>query len=182
MLKVGQTKTKEYARRSSRWLIRQLWRGWTNSIGSSTVMMWPLMRLLISSIMAASEVDFPDPVLPVTRIRPLLERHSWCTAGGIFSCSSVRALEGIARNTAPMPAICRSTLTRKRPWPGERVGEVGAVMRFEALDRLARHDFVERLLDEVGRQHRLAQWCQVAVAADARRIARRSGAGRIPCA
>ena len=38
------------------------------------VRMWPLMRELMSSIIAARVVDFPDPVLPVTRISPLMIR------------------------------------------------------------------------------------------------------------
>ena len=44
------------------------------------VRMWPFTRLLMSSIIAASVVDLPEPVLPVTRIRPLLARHIWRTA------------------------------------------------------------------------------------------------------
>src|SRR5581483_221481 len=41
----------------SRWLMRQFLRWCTNSIGSSMVRMWPRMRLLMSSIIAASVVD-----------------------------------------------------------------------------------------------------------------------------
>ena len=87
----------------SRWLIRQFLRMCTNSIGSSMVRMWPFSRVLMSSIIAASVVDLPEPVLPVTRIRPLLTLHRLRTASGSFSSSAVRALEGMARNTAPMP-------------------------------------------------------------------------------
>ena len=43
------------------------------------------MRLLMSSIIAASEVDLPEPVLPVTRISPLTAWHSWRTAIGMSS-------------------------------------------------------------------------------------------------
>ena len=93
-----------------------------------------LLARLMSSIMAASVVDLPEPVLPVTRIRPLLARHICRTASGIFSSSSVSALEGMARNTAPMPFSWRMTLTRKRAALGERVGEVRAVLGLEALD------------------------------------------------
>ena len=102
----------------SRWLMRQFLRSCTNSIGSSTVRMCPFTRRLMSSIIAASVVDLPEPVLPVTRIRPLLARHICRTASGIFSSSSVSALEGMARNTAPMPFSWRMTLTRKRPRSG----------------------------------------------------------------
>ena len=54
----------------SRWLTTQfLWRC-RNSIGSSIVMMWSCRVRLISSIIAASVVDLPEPVGPVTRTRP----------------------------------------------------------------------------------------------------------------
>ena len=49
---------------TSRWLTMQLWWRWMNSIGSSTVMMWPFRSLLILSIIAASVVDLPEPVGP----------------------------------------------------------------------------------------------------------------------
>ncbi len=76
------------------------------------------MRVLMSSIIAASEVDFPEPVFPVTRIRPLFNRLRLRTASGMLSWSSESALAGMARNTAPMPAMWRNTLTRKRDTPG----------------------------------------------------------------
>ena len=64
--------------------------------------------------MAASVVDLPEPVLPVTSIRPLLTLHRFRTASGILSSSRLIALDGIARNTAPMPSRWLITLTRKR--------------------------------------------------------------------
>ncbi len=72
----------------------------------------------MSSIIAASEVDLPEPVLPVTRIRPLLTRQRLRTASGMLSWSSVSALDGIARNTPPIPPMWRKTFTRKRDTPG----------------------------------------------------------------
>ncbi len=72
----------------------------------------------MSSIMAASVVDLPDPVLPVTRIKPLLIWQSFMTASGSLSSAAVRAFEGMARNTAPMPFSWRITLTRNRATPG----------------------------------------------------------------
>ena len=44
--------------------------GCMNSIGSSQVMMFARRVALIKSIMAAIVVDLPEPVGPVTRIRP----------------------------------------------------------------------------------------------------------------
>ena len=40
---------------------------WINSTGSSTVIIFAVLVLLISFTIAASVVDFPDPVGPVTK-------------------------------------------------------------------------------------------------------------------
>ena len=82
------------------------------------VRMWPFSRVLMSSIIAASVVDLPEPVLPVTRMSPLLTLQRLRTASGSLSSSAVRALEGMTRNTPPMPFSWRMTLTRKRATPG----------------------------------------------------------------
>ena len=71
-----------------------------------------------------------------------------------------------------MPFSCRSTLTRKRAIVAERVGEIRAVARLEAVERLARHDLVDRLAHEVGAEALGAQGGELAVLADARRVAR----------
>src|SRR2546429_75634 len=55
---------------TSRWLTMHAWWRWMNSIGSSTVMMWPFSSLLILSIIAARVVLLPEPVGPVTSTRP----------------------------------------------------------------------------------------------------------------
>ena len=44
---------------------------WINSTGSSTVIIFEVLVLLISLTIAASVVDYPDPVGPVTKTRPL---------------------------------------------------------------------------------------------------------------
>ena len=98
----------------SRWLMRHCLRVCTNSMGSSMVRMCPFSRMLMSSIIAASVVDLPEPVFPVTRMRPLLILHRFMTASGSLSSAAVRAFEGMARNTAPMPLSWRMTLTRNR--------------------------------------------------------------------
>ena len=62
----------------SRWLTIANWSLWTNSIGSSMVMMLTRRFLLITSTIAASVVVFPHPVGPVTSTRPLrLRQNSW---------------------------------------------------------------------------------------------------------
>jgi hypothetical protein len=53
------------------------WCRWMNSIGSSTVMMCPFRSRLILSIIAASVVDLPEPVGPVTSTRPRGFSAAW---------------------------------------------------------------------------------------------------------
>ena len=55
---------------TSRWLIRHFFDSCTNSIGSSMVRMWPCSFSLIWLTIAASVVDLPEPVGPVTRTMP----------------------------------------------------------------------------------------------------------------
>ncbi len=88
---------------SSRWLIRLFLDSCTNSIGSSTVRMWPRSLSLRWLTIAASVVDLPEPVGPVTSTRPRgFMARSEKTAGA-FRSSSVRTLDGIVRNTAAAP-------------------------------------------------------------------------------
>ena len=85
----------------SRWLTMQfLWR-WRNSIGSSIVMMWSSRVRLISSITAASVVDLPEPVGPVTSTRPRGFVVNSFSTGGSPSCSSVLSSAGMMRKAAP---------------------------------------------------------------------------------
>ena len=44
---------------------------WINSTGSSTVIIFAVLVLFISFTIAASVVDLPDPVGPVTKTKPL---------------------------------------------------------------------------------------------------------------
>ena len=55
---------------TSRWLTSDFWLPCRNSIGSSTVMMWSARVLFTRSMSAASVVDLPEPVGPVTSTRP----------------------------------------------------------------------------------------------------------------
>ena len=57
--------------------------------------------LLISSIIAASEVDLPEPVGPVTSTKPRGRLVNSCTAGGSPSSSIELSPKGIRRNAAP---------------------------------------------------------------------------------
>ncbi len=56
---------------------------------------------LISSIIAASEVDLPEPVGPVTSTKPRGLRVSSCTVAGSPSSSIEVNPKGIRRKAAP---------------------------------------------------------------------------------
>ena len=114
------------------------------------VRMWPFSRVLMSSIMAASVVDLPEPVLPVTRIRPLLILHRFITGfrqlellGGACLRRN-RAEHGAHAVQLPHHVDAKSRDAR------DAVGEIRAVLGLEALDRQLRHDFVQRGLDHFG--------------------------------
>ena len=74
----------------------------------------PEKQEVIRSIMAASVVVFPEPVAPVTRIRPRCSFASFCTPGGRFSCSKVGTVFGMTRNAKEIAPRWRYALTRKR--------------------------------------------------------------------
>ncbi len=102
---------------TSRWLTRHFLDSCTNSTGSSTVRMWPYSVSLRWLTIPASVVDLPDPVGPVTNTRPRGRRARSAKILGALSCSSVRILLGMVRNTAPAPRFWLKALTRKRARP-----------------------------------------------------------------
>ena len=67
---------------TSRWFTRQPLCEWMYSIGSSIVRMWSCRSALILSIIAASVVDLPLPVGPVTSTRPRGRSASLTMTGG----------------------------------------------------------------------------------------------------
>ncbi len=79
-------------------------------MGSSMVIIWSLLVLLASSIIAARVVDFPHPVGPVTRTIPLGSVASCRITGGSPSSSQVRILSGISLKTAATPSFCLKKL------------------------------------------------------------------------
>jgi hypothetical protein len=74
-------------------------------------------RSFISSIIAASVVDLPEPVVPVTRMIPRSSCASSLMTGGRLSSSVVRMLNGIERQTIEIEPRWWKALTRKRPSP-----------------------------------------------------------------
>ena len=77
-------------------------------------MMCPFRSRLILSIIAASVVDLPEPVGPVTRTSPRGRSAIFATAAGSPSSSNVFTLNGICRITTDTHPRCLKTLPRKR--------------------------------------------------------------------
>ena len=102
---------------TSRWLIRQFLCGCRYSIGSSMVMMCSCRSVLILSIIAASVVDLPEPVGPVTSTSPRGLLHSSSNTGGSPRSANVRMLKGMVRNAPPTAPRCMNRLPRNRAMP-----------------------------------------------------------------
>jgi hypothetical protein len=82
------------------------------------VRMWSGRWLLTWSIIAASVVDLPEPVGPVTSTMPRGYMEMSLKIFGAFKSSSVMILDGMVRNTAPAPRCWLKALTRKRASSG----------------------------------------------------------------
>src|SRR5262245_55771032 len=67
--------------------------------------------------MAASEVDFPEPVEPTMMTRPRLVITTSFRTGGRLRSSNFGMVVVIVRSTMPMRPCCMKALTRKRPIP-----------------------------------------------------------------
>ncbi len=69
------------------------------------------------SIIAASVVDLPEPVVPVSRMIPRSSSDSSVMTGGRLSSATVRIVCGMARATRLSVPRWRKALTRKRATP-----------------------------------------------------------------
>ena len=103
---------------TSRWLITERLSSCTNSIGSSIVTMCLLVVWFMWSIIAASVVDLPEPVVPVSSTIPRSSSASSVTTAGSASSSIVLILCGIARQAIEITPRWRKALTRKRATSG----------------------------------------------------------------
>ena len=92
------------------------------------------------SIIAASVVLLPLPVVPVTSTRPRSSSAIFLSTGGSPSSSIVRICIGMTRSTRPTVPRCWKMLQRKRPRPGHAVGEVDFLRLLELLALRRRHD------------------------------------------
>src|SRR5260221_4361367 len=79
--------------------------------------------VLMWLIIAASAVDLPDPVTPVTSTRPRGFSASSSNTNGRFSSRSVFTSYGMARNANATVPRCWYTLVRNRPTPGTPIAK-----------------------------------------------------------
>ena len=114
---------------TSRCVTMQFLCGWTNSTGSSMVMMWPYVVWLRSSIMAASEVLLPEPVAPTTITSPRLACTTSRRMSGRSSEAIVGKVAGIVRSTRPTLPCCKKALARKRPTPCGEMAKLHSLLR-----------------------------------------------------
>ncbi len=81
------------------------------------VRMWPCIVALMRSIIAASVVDLPLPVGPVTRTRPRGFAASVLQISGSPRSSNEGIFAGMLRSTIEMEPRWRMMFTRKRATP-----------------------------------------------------------------
>src|SRR5438093_2784759 len=104
-----------------------------NSIGSSIVMILTRRLRLMWLTIAASAVDFPDPVSPVTSTSPRgLIAISSSTAGR-FKSRIVLTSYGIDRNANATVPRCWYTFVRNRPTPGTPIAKSASLCSANSL-------------------------------------------------
>ena len=137
---------------TSRWLMMQPWCLWMNSIGSSTVMMWPLRSRLILSIIAARVVDLPEPVGPVTSTSPRGFSAIFAIEPGRPSCSKVLIANGICRTTIDTHPRCLKHVAAEAGEVLDAEREVELVLELETLLLLLGQNRVRELKRVLWRQ------------------------------
>src|SRR5690242_2937369 len=108
---------------TSRWEIFARLSRCRNSIGSSIVMMLTRRFVLMWLIIAASAVDLPDPVTPVTRHSPRGRSPISSSTCGRFRSRIVLTSYGMARKANATVPRCWYTLVRNRPTPGTPIAK-----------------------------------------------------------
>src|SRR6478672_7596207 len=96
---------------------------WRNSIGSSIVITFACRCVLMCWSIAASAVDLPDPVTPVTSTSPRGRSAISSTILGRLSSRAVFTWYGTARMAYAIVPRCWYTFTRKRPIPGTPIAK-----------------------------------------------------------
>ena len=108
---------------------------------------------LMWSIIAASVVDLPEPVVPVSRMIPRCSSASSPTTGGSASSSIVRILWGIARQTSEISAALAEGVDAEAGDALDFAGEVDLVLLGELVELdLVREELLQRGLGGFGCQ------------------------------
>ena len=102
---------------TSRWLMIDCLSSCRNSIGSSTVTMWRRRVELMWSIIAASVVDLPEPVVPVSSTIPRSSSASSRMTGGSDELLDRLIGPGSRGMTSETEPRWRKALKRKRARP-----------------------------------------------------------------
>ena len=156
----------------SRWLMIDFLSLCRTSIGSSMVTMWRRIVRLMWSIIAASVVVLPEPVVPVTSTRPRGSSGEPLDDLGQMQLLERRDLgRHLAHGDADAAALAED-VDAEAPEVRQRVGEVDLVVLAEPADLLVRHDRGRDVLGVFGRERRLVQEDELAVDADDRRAPR----------
>src|SRR6266480_441818 len=104
-----------------------------NSIGSSMVMILTRRLKLMWLTIAASAVDLPDPVTPVTSTSPRGLIAISSSTGGRLRSRIVFTSYGIDRNANATVPRCWYTLVRNRPTPGTPIAKSASLCSANSL-------------------------------------------------
>ena len=124
---------------------------------------------LIRSIIAASVVDLPEPVGPVTSTKPRGFLVNSSSTGGRPSCSSAGISLGIRRKAAPTRGALEVGVDAEAGPAGDRVGEVDLPLVLQPLPLVVGEDRVDDLARVLRGQRRVVERVQLPVLADHRR-------------
>ena len=124
----------------------------TNSIGSSIVTMCSSRVWLISSIIAASDVDLPEPVGPVTSTRPRGRRGELVHDRRQAELVDRDDLAGDQAERRGDRAALEVGVDAEAGLAGDDVGEVELEIGLQAPALLGREDRVDELARVLGRQ------------------------------
>src|SRR5437016_398102 len=97
------------------------------------VMMLQRRLRLMWLIIAASAVDFPDPVTPVTNTSPRGFKAMVSSTPGSLSSLTAFTSYGIARKTKASVPRCWNTLVRNRPTPGTPIAKSASLCSANSL-------------------------------------------------
>ena len=121
------------------------------------------------SIMAASEVDLPEPVAPTTSTRPRLVMTMSLSVSGSPSLAKSGISLAMVRITMPTFCCCMKTLTRKRATPGSEIAKLHFQILGELLALALIHERIGEIARDLARQLLVGQRLHVALHLHARR-------------